>query len=99
MPSSTVELHFHDCEFHLCLQYWLGIQIIDQDKCPVCGAKANGSRDHQVTYRGQTDLIFHHDSLRDILFSAASSAALAPRKEVPSLIPKVCSKPADVYLP
>ena len=40
--------------------------------------------------------------MRDILralFSAAQSAALAPRKEVPSLIPECSSRPADVFLP
>ena len=32
-------------------------------------------------------------------FSAAQSAALAPQKEFPSLIPGSSSRPADVYLP
>ena len=36
---------------------------------------------------------------RDALFSAAQSAALAPRKEVPALIPGTRSRPPDVYLP
>ncbi len=40
-----------------------------------------------------------HDSIRDALFSAVQSAALVPRKEVPSLIPGSSSCPADVYLP
>ena len=33
------------------------------------------------------------------MFSAAQSAALAPRKEVPSLIPGTQSRPADIFLP
>ena len=40
-----------------------------------------------------------HDSLKEILLSASQNATLAPRKEVPSLIPDSQSCPADVYLP
>ena len=43
--------------------------------------------------------IHRHDSLRDALFAAAQSAALAPQKEVPALIPGSASRPADVFLP
>ena len=35
----------------------------------------------------------------DVLFFAAQSAAVAPRKEVPSLIHSSSDRPADVYLP
>ena len=55
--------------------------------------------DHSVGCGGDGDRIHRHDSLRDALFSAAQSAALAPRREVPSLIPGSSSRPADVYLP
>ena len=55
--------------------------------------------DHQVGCGGNGDRIHRHDSIRDALFSAAQSAALAPRKEVPALIPGNCSRPADIYLP
>ena len=42
---------------------------------------------------------YRHDSLHDALFSTAQSAALGPRKEVPSLIPNTRSHPADIFLP
>ena len=48
---------------------------------------------------GNADRKFWHNSLRDAVFSAAQSAAFAPRKEVPSLIPGTQNRPADVYLP
>ena len=48
---------------------------------------------------GNGDRIHRHDYIRDALFSAAQSAALAPRREVPSLIPGSSSRPADIYLP
>ena len=47
---------------------------------------------------GNGDRIHRHDAIRDVLFSAAQAAALAPRKEVLSLIPGSSSRPADVYL-
>ena len=53
----------------------------------------------QVGCGGNGDRIHRHDSIRDAVFSAAQSAALAPRKEVPSLIPGSSSHPAGVYLP
>jgi hypothetical protein len=45
------------------------------------------------------DRIFRHDSIRDAIFSAAQSAALAPQKEFPSLIPGCHNQLADVFLP
>ena len=48
---------------------------------------------------GNGDRIFRHDSIRDAIFSAAQSAALAPRKEFPSLISGCQNRPADVFLP
>ena len=55
--------------------------------------------DHHVGCGGNGDRIFRHDSIRDAIFSVAQSAALAPRKEAPSLIPSSRSRPADIYLP
>ena len=40
-----------------------------------------------------------HNAIRDIIFSAAQSAALAPSKEMPNLILDSSSRPADVFLP
>ena len=71
----------------------------EETRCPICQAAADPFGDHQVGCGGNGDCIHRHDSLRDALFSAAQSAALAPRKEVPSLIPGTCSRPADMYLP
>ena len=100
VPSHALGLHFHDWEFRLCLQYWLGLQMVEEGtRCPVCQAAADPYGDHQVGCGGNGDRIHRHDSLRDALFSAAQSAALAPRREVPSLIPGSSSRPADVYFP
>ena len=48
---------------------------------------------------GYGDNGHRHDSLRDILFSAAQSTPFAPRKEIPSLITRTNSRPADIFLP
>ena len=92
-----------DQEFRLCLNYWLGLRITAEDSsCPACGKSsiADPLGDHKVGCGGNySDRIHRHDALRDALFSAAQSAALAPRKEVPSLIPGTRSRPADIFLP
>ena len=67
--------------------------------CPICLGASDAFGDHQVGCGGNGDRIHRHDSIRDALFSAAQTAALAPRKEAPSLIPGSSSRPADVYLP
>ena len=100
IPSQALGLHLYDREFRLCLQYWMGLPMVDEKvRCPICQAVADPIGDHQVGCWGNGDRIFRHDSLLDALFSAAQSAALAPRREVPSLIPGSNSRPADLYLP
>ena len=43
--------------------------------------------------------ISRHNAIRDVFFSAAQSAALAPSVELPNLIPNSLSKSADIYIP
>ena len=101
VPSRQLGLHFLDQEFRLCVQYWLGFSSVSSTApCSVCASPVeDGYGDHQVGCRGNRDLIRRHDSLRDVIFAAAQAAALAPRKEVPALIPGSCARPADVFLP
>ena len=87
VPFTALGLHLHDWEFRLCLQYWIGVRMIEEgSKCPVCQVTTDGFGDHQVSCGGNGDRIHHHDSLRDALFSVAQSAALAHTGEVPGLI-------------
>ena len=102
IPSHALGLHLHDWDFRLCLQYWLGLQIVEEGaRCPIAiyQVVADPLGDHQVGCGGNGDRIHRHVSAWDALFSAAQTAALAPRKEVPSLIPGTSSHPADVCLP
>ena len=100
LPSSNLGLHFLDCEFRLCLQYWLGVPLAgDFSSCPICSRPADPLGDHALACGGNNDRVLRHNSLRDVIFSAVQSAALSPRREVPSLVPDSLSHPADVYLP
>ena len=97
VPSSTLGLHLQDKEFRLCLHYWLGLRISNEGvTCPVCQGTADAYGDHQVGCGGNGDRIYRHNSIRDAVFTAAQSAALAPRKEAPSVILGSSSRPADV---
>ena len=71
----------------------------DNGICSVCKSGADRFGDHQVGCGGNPDRIHWHNSIRDAVYSAAQSAALAPRRKVPSLIPGSQSRPANVYLP
>ena len=48
---------------------------------------------------GNADRIARHNAIRDVLFNSAQSAALAPTKEAPSLVPGSSARPADILLP
>ena len=100
VPSKALGLHLQDWEFRLCLQYWLGLRMLEEGaRCPICQGASDAFGDHQVGCGGNGDRIHRHDAIRHVLFSAAQAAALAPWKGVPSLIPGSSSRPADVYLP
>lgn len=101
VPCPALGLHLSDLEFRLCLRYWLGLPMSSEDdaQCPVCEVNVDVMGDHLVTCRGNGDLIHRHDSLWNVIHSAAQSAALAPRMECPSLIPNSSSRPADILLP
>ena len=100
VPSPSLGLHLLDSEFRSCLRYWLGLRMFqDEVQCPVCHVVADPFGDHHVGCGGNGDRILRHNALRDAVFSAAQSAALAPRREVPSLIPNSQSRPADIFLP
>ena len=100
IPSRALGLHFLDREHRVCLRYWLGLPMFGASpQCSICHVAADRFGDHHVGCGGNGDRIFRHNSIRDAIFSAAQSAALAPRKELPSLIPGCQNRPADVFLP
>ena len=79
--------------------YWPVANQTEGVKCGVCHSAADPFGDHQVGCGGNGDRILRHNSVCDSIFHAARSAALAPQKEVPSLIPGSHCRPADILLP
>ena len=100
VPSSSLGLRLQDHEFRCCLCYWLGVPLHNgQFTCPECRGSADPFGDHQVGCGGNGDRISRHNAIRDVVFSAAQSEALAPSKETPNLVPDSSVRPADVLLP
>ena len=100
IPSPSLGLHLFDQEFRLCLRYWLGLPLFPADSiCSVCHSSADIFGDHHVGCGGNGDRIHRHNSIRDAIFTAAQSAALAPLKEFSHLIPNRHSRSADIFLP
>ena len=88
VPSAVLGLHLHDQEFRCCLRYWLGVpHHSTRYSCPECRSTADSYRDHQVGCGGNRDRIARHNAIRDVLFHAAWSVALAPTKEAASVDP------------
>ena len=100
VPSGYLGLHLHDREFRCCLRYWLGVPLHSNPyPCPECRGRADSFGDHQVGCGGNGDRVSRHNAIRDVIFTAAQSAALAPTKETPGLVPSSLSRPADILLP
>ena len=100
VPTPSLGLHLQDSEFRFCLQYCLGVPMHSNPfPCPECRGTADIMGDHQVGCGRNGDRIFRHNAIRDVLFTAAQSAALAPSKETPGLVPSSLSRPADILLP
>ena len=99
VPSTSLGLAIPSAEFTMCVKYRLGIPIFSaSSSCPACGRMNDVFGDHAIGCGGDHARIGRHDRLRDILFTAASAAALGPRREV-QLSGTSNSRPADVYLP
>ena len=100
LPSPAVGLHLHSKEFRLCLRYWLWLLLFAvSSACPQCMRPTDAFEDHQMGCGGNGDRVARHDALRNVIFTAAQSAALGPRKEAPALIVGTPSRPTDVFLP
>ena len=100
VPSPALGLRIQDSEFWCSLRYWLGVPLHNSPyPCPECHGTADIFGDHQVGCGGNGDRISRHNSIRDVVFTAAQSAALAPSKETLGLAPGSLSRPADVFLP
>ena len=97
VPSASLGFHLQDREFQCCLCYWLVVPLHSNPfPCPECRSIADSLGDHQVGCGGNGDRISCHNAIRDVVFSAAQSATLAPSKETPGLVPCSQSRPTDI---
>ena len=87
VPSEALGLRLQDREFRVSLRYWLGVPLHSSPySCPECHATADEFGDHQVGCGGNGDRIYRHNAVRDVLYTAAQSAALAPTREATGVV-------------
>ena len=95
VPSHQLGLYFLDQEFRVCVQYWFGFSAF----YPSLDLYALSLLILMVITRWNVVVIVtSFDVMTLVIFAAAQSAALAPQKEMPSLIPGSCARPADIFL-
>ena len=100
LPSPVLGLHVRPQEFRYSILYRLGAPIYSTSgPCPACQRPSDRFGDHALACGSDGERIARHNNLRDALYSVASSANLAPRKEEQALLPGTNSKPADVLIP
>ena len=98
-PSQSLGLAMHPQDFRFAVQYRLGLPVYNTDSaCPACGKLSDRLGDHAVGCGGDTERIARHDRIRDVVYNAAASAALGPRREVLTSRDSQ-ARPADVYIP
>ena len=99
VPMPALGLHLRPAEFVPCLKYRLGVPVYSADgTCPSCSGPSDKMGDHALGCRKHNERIARHDQLRDVLYEAASSAALAPIREAPHLLPGSVARPGDLLI-
>ena len=99
VPSPALGLHLRAAEFTTSLRYRLGIPIYTSEgPCPACGLQCDVMGDHALDSAKRGEQIARHNLLRDLIFEAASNAALAPLKEERHLLPGTAARPGDVLI-
>ena len=71
----------------------------NQGNCPACQQPSDSMGDHALACPRYSDRIARHNQVRDLLYEAAASAALAPVREGRFLLPGTAAKPADILIP
>ena len=99
VPSPALGLHLRASEFTSALRYRLGIPIYTSEgPCPACSLPSDVMGDHALGCAKHSERIARHNLLRDLIFEAASNAALAPLKEERHLLPGTAARPGDIFL-
>ena len=101
VPCPALGLHLRPQEFIAAVKYRLGMSIFSREgPCPACGRHSDTLGDHALCCGAQGERIARHNSLRELLYHSAVSAALGPVREGQGLIPaRAGARPADVLIP
>jgi len=82
VPSPTLGLHLHPPEFITAVKYRLGVDVFPlEGRCTACPVLSDPAGDHAVSCGWGGERIGRHNLIRDVLFSACSSAAVGPTRE------------------
>lgn len=88
--------------YRMALKYKTGHHIFpNSSQCSLCqnNSLADMYGDHDAVFLGGGRLVRRHNRVRDILFEAAATALLGPRKEAPNILQHTGDRPADVLIP
>ena len=83
------------------MRFRLGLPLMPSSECRAanCDQEQDALGDHAMHCRDDHGIRGgRHDRIRDRIFQEAQSASLNPTKEMPGLIPRSQSRPADVYV-
>jgi hypothetical protein len=97
VPSGNLGLHLHPDVFRCAIEYRLDLPVFPAEApCPQCNWASDVMGDHAVSAcRTSGDRIRHHNLIRDAIFSAASAACLAPKKEEKNIL-DTAARPGNI---
>ena len=100
VPSPAMGLKMAPRTFTTATRYRLGLPVFSADgPCSACNGQSDKFGDHAVAAcKTYGDRIRRHNLIRDAVFSAASSALLAPRKEERGLVEQGAGRPGDITI-
>ena len=99
VPSPSLGLHLRAAEFVPIMKYRLGLPVYSSaGTCPACSQQSDRMGDHSLGCGKTGDRIARHNMLRDVIFEAAASADLGPKKEESHLLPGTIARPGDVTI-
>jgi hypothetical protein len=102
IPSPNLGLKFNNAQYQTTLKLHLGVPVYPtKSKCPCGKHKLDRYGIQSIICKAKGDIISRHNAVRDVIYSVAKDAGLAPEKEKAGILGDHGDKrrPADVYLP
>ena len=80
VPSPGLNLHLESAEFQTAIKWWLGIDLFSGEKCPCClTLSLDPSGHHALTCRHNSDVVSHHNRVRDVFLSLVGRLVLVAK--------------------